>query len=117
MRKLEPTDKERPATGPAEVEVKPSSGRLSKVSRLRGPLKTQPKFLVLPLKWLVKLLGWLVPRYLINAWRELKQVTWPSRRESWRLTGAVFIFAIIFGVLATIVDRSLDDIFKKTILK
>ncbi len=64
-----------------------------------------------------KVLSWLVPRYFVNAWRELRLVTWPSRRESWRLTSAVFIFAVVFGALLTVVDKGLDDLFKKTVLK
>lgn len=62
-------------------------------------------------------LRWLAPRYFKNAWQELKQVTWPTRRETWRLTLAVFIFAIIFGLLIAGVDWILDQIFKKVILK
>jgi len=53
----------------------------------------------------------------VNAWREVRQVTWPSRRETWRLTGAVFIFAIVFGALVYGVDTGLDALFKKVILK
>lgn len=63
------------------------------------------------------LLMWLVPRYFINSWREFKQVTWPSRSETWRLTSAVLIFAIVFGSLVAGVDKVLDEIFKKVILK
>lgn len=58
-----------------------------------------------------------MPRYFINSWRELKQVTWPGRIETWRLTLAVFIFAIIFGISVTIVDKGLENIFKKLILE
>lgn len=64
-----------------------------------------------------KVLGWLVPRYFVNSWRELKLVTWPGRRETWRLTGAVFVFAIVFGLMITVVDKAIDRIFKEIILK
>lgn len=64
-----------------------------------------------------KVLSWLMPRYFINAWRELRQVVWPSRKETWRLTLAVFIFAIVFGALVAGVDKGLDEIFKKLVLK
>lgn len=64
----------------------------------------------------LRLLRWLVPVYLINSWRELRQVTWTNRRETWRLTFAVFIFAIVFGSLVAGVDKILDIIFKKFIL-
>jgi preprotein translocase subunit SecE len=59
----------------------------------------------------------LLPRYIRNAWRELRQVTWPNRRESLRLTSAVIVFATIFGILIALVDYGLDKVFKKVILK
>lgn len=62
-------------------------------------------------------LSWLVPRYFVNSWREVRLVTWPNRRETWRLTLAVFIFAIVFGSMVAAVDKGLDEIFKKVILK
>jgi preprotein translocase SecE subunit len=72
--------------------------------------------------WLIlkpvrKLLSWLMPRYFVNAWREVRLVTWPTRKETWRLTLAVFIFAIIFGALVAGVDKVIDEIFKKVVLR
>jgi preprotein translocase SecE subunit len=64
-----------------------------------------------------RILAWLAPKYLINSWREVRQVVWPNRRETWRLTLAVFVFAIIFGALVAGVDKGLDEIFKKVVLK
>jgi preprotein translocase SecE subunit len=57
------------------------------------------------------------PSYFRNSLKELKQVTWPNRRESWQLTSAVIIFAIIFGVMISIVDYGLDKVFKQVLLK
>ena len=79
----------------------------------RGPVKQAKK----PLRIIKKYLGWLVPKYFVNSWRELRQVHWPNRRETWRLTLAVFVFAIIFGALVAGVDKGLDEIFKKVVLK
>lgn len=59
----------------------------------------------------------IVPRYLRNAWRELRQVTWPNRIETLRLTTAVIIFSVVFGILIAITDYGLDKVFKKVILK
>jgi preprotein translocase SecE subunit len=59
----------------------------------------------------------LVPPYFRNSWKELRQVTWPSRRESLRLTSAVFAFALIFGLLVAITDYGLDKVFKQVLLK
>ena len=59
----------------------------------------------------------IVPSYFRNSWRELRMVTWPSRRETWKLTFAVFMFAIIFGVVISITDYGLDKLFRKVLLK
>lgn len=59
----------------------------------------------------------IVPRYLRNAWKELRLVTWPNRLETFRLTGAVIIFSAVFGILIAITDYGLDKLFKKVILK
>ena len=79
----------------------------------RAPFKVLGKIL----SPVMRVLGWLAPKYLINSWREVRQVIWPSRRETWRLTLAVFIFAIVFGALVAGVDKGLDEIFKKVVLK
>lgn len=54
--------------------------------------------------------------YFRNSWKELKQVTWPNRRETWQLTFAVFVFALVFGLVITIVDYGLDKVFEKILL-
>ncbi|HSX16984.1 MAG TPA: preprotein translocase subunit SecE [Patescibacteria group bacterium] len=59
----------------------------------------------------------LLPTYFRNSWKELRQVTWPNRRESWQLTSAVIIFAVIFGVMIAVVDYGLDKVFKQVLLK
>lgn len=58
----------------------------------------------------------LVPRYFRNSWKELRLVTWPTRRETLQLTLAVIIFAVIFGALITVVDIGLDKVFKQVLL-
>lgn len=56
------------------------------------------------------------PGFLRNAWAEIKQVTWPSRQETIRLTFAVLIFSIIFGAFVAALDFGLDRLFKEVIL-
>ncbi|MFA5003999.1 MAG: preprotein translocase subunit SecE [Candidatus Saccharimonadales bacterium] len=66
----------------------------------------------------VRLIGrLLLLRYIRDSWRELKQVNWPSRRESRRLTTAVILFAIVFGAAIAVVDYGLDKLFKQVLLK
>jgi preprotein translocase SecE subunit len=56
------------------------------------------------------------PKFFREAWAELRQVTWPNRQETAKLTLAVFVFAIIFGALIAGVDFGLDKLFRKLLL-
>jgi preprotein translocase SecE subunit len=58
-----------------------------------------------------------IPKYFRESWQELRNVTWPNRRQTLQLTVAVFIFAIFFSVLITAVDYGLDKVFKNIVLK
>ena len=56
-------------------------------------------------------------RYFRESWQELRKVTWPGRRETLQLTFAVFVFAIVFGLMITIVDYGLNKLFEQILLK
>lgn len=71
-------------------------------------------FLLPPLRFLGRLIGL---RYIRDSWRELRGVTWPTFRESRRLTGAVIVFSIIFGLFIALVDYGLDKAFKELFVK
>lgn len=88
-------------------------GRLLRPFRfLLRPFKTRP------MRWLGRVLGKiLLIQYFKNSWKELKQVTWPSRKQTTQLTVAVFAFAIVFGIFITIIDYGLDKVFKRILLK
>ena len=126
IRKTAPTIRERVEAEQAKTQKEPRKKFVQPVfSKAKAPLKRLkiPSFQWLPSpirkvgRGIGKVLNWLAPRYFINAWREVRQVTWPSRRETRRLTGAVFIFALVFGTAVFFVDKGLDEIFKKVILK
>lgn len=55
-------------------------------------------------------------RFFRDAWKELRQVQWPNARETVRLTMAVFIFSVLFGVLIASVDYGLDKVFRKVFI-
>lgn len=59
----------------------------------------------------------LVPPYFRNSWKELRQVTWTKRKDSFRLTFAVIVFAAVFGSLVAALDFGLDKLFKEVLLK
>ena len=66
----------------------------------------------------VRILGRvLFPRYFRRSWQELRLVTWPSRKQSWKLTYAVIVFSVLFGAIVALVDFGLDKLFKEFIIK
>jgi preprotein translocase SecE subunit len=55
--------------------------------------------------------------FIRGSWRELKQVTWPARRDGFRLTSAVVMFSTVFALILAGVDYGLDKLFKQLLLK
>ncbi|HEX7368253.1 MAG TPA: preprotein translocase subunit SecE [Candidatus Saccharimonadales bacterium] len=66
------------------------------------------------MRFIGKILG---VTYVYESWHQLRLVTWPTRRESRRLTIAVIIFSVIFGGLIYVVDLGLDKVFKAVVLR
>ena len=58
----------------------------------------------------------LTPRFLKDAWNELRQVTWPSNKETLKLTFAVMMFALVFGGLIWVTDYGLENLFRKVLI-
>ena len=122
IRKTAPTVRQKieEAQAKAETDIPKPKIRPKTPKFLKGKHLVNNKIIYFTLRLVSpigKVLRWLAPRYLLNAWRELRQVVWPNRRETWRLTLAVFIFAVVFGALVAGVDKGLDEIFKKVVLK
>ncbi|HUD05548.1 MAG TPA: preprotein translocase subunit SecE [Candidatus Saccharimonadales bacterium] len=59
----------------------------------------------------------IVPKYFKESFRELKNITWPTRHTSRQLTFAVIIFSVIFAFLVSVVDYGLGKVFKRVFLK
>lgn len=59
----------------------------------------------------------LLPPYVRNSFRELRQVSWPSRSQTLQLTSAVILFSVIFGLVIAVFDFGLDKLFKQVILR
>lgn len=59
----------------------------------------------------------LIPGFVRNSWAEIRQVTWPNRSETARLTIAVFIFSIVFATIIGLLDFVLDKVFREVIIK
>lgn len=53
-----------------------------------------------------------IGRYLRDSWRELRQVRWPNRAATWKMTLAVLIYCAIFIVFIVLLDTFFTFIFK-----
>jgi len=58
----------------------------------------------------------ITPNYIVKSLAELKNVTWPKRKETWKLVFAVFVFAIIIGAFIAILDYGLEQLFQRYVL-
>ncbi len=43
-------------------------------------------------------------RYLRDSWRELRQVRWPSRKDTWKMMLAVVVYTALFVVIILLLD-------------
>ena len=57
------------------------------------------------------------PKYFRNSYQELKQVTWPTLKNGLKLTWAVIVFAVVFGLSIAALDWGLSKVFKHILLK
>lgn len=108
----------------AEADNRPkSTARILRASdRATGPVRRSASRAysakpLAPLRKTLKVVGKVIfPKYFRLSWQELKLVTWPSLKESRRLTFAVLIFAVVFGAAIAGVDWVLDKIFRHLLL-
>jgi preprotein translocase SecE subunit len=84
---------------------------LSPFAFVLKPFKTRPARFVGRLLASILLLS-----YIRNSWAELRQVQWPDMRTTLRLSMAVFVFSILFGVLIAVTDYGLDKVFRKVFI-
>ena len=55
--------------------------------------------------------------YLVAARAELAKVTWPSRRQTAKLTVLVIVFSLAFALLLGALDFGFQFIIQKLIIK
>lgn len=51
-----------------------------------------------------------------DAWREVKKVVWPTRKESIQMTTYVFAFVVIMSLFLWMTDKTLEWVFYDLIL-
>jgi preprotein translocase SecE subunit len=61
--------------------------------------------------------SWWRPQWAIDIVSELRKVTWPSREDTWYLTGVVLVVAITAGIFLGGVDMFFNWAISHTILR
>ena len=51
-----------------------------------------------------------------DAWREVKKVVWPERKEAVQMTVYVFVFVLVMAVFLWLTDKTLEWLFYDLIL-
>jgi preprotein translocase subunit SecE len=51
-----------------------------------------------------------------DAWREVKKVVWPARKEAIQITAYVFAFAVVMALFLWLTDLTLEWVFYNLIL-
>ena len=51
-----------------------------------------------------------------NAWREVKKVVWPARKEAIQITAYVFGFVLVMALFLWLTDKTLEWVFYDLIL-
>ena len=51
-----------------------------------------------------------------DAWREVKKVVWPERKEAVQMTAYVFVFVMVMAVFLWLTDKTLEWLFYDLIL-
>lgn len=51
-----------------------------------------------------------------DAWREVKKVVWPTRRESIQMTAYVFAFVVVMALFLWLTDKTLEWVFYDLVL-
>ncbi|WP_159915172.1 preprotein translocase subunit SecE [Pantoea sp. 18069] len=51
-----------------------------------------------------------------DAWREVKKVVWPTRKETVQMTAYVFVFVVIMALFLWLTDKTLEWVLYDLIL-
>ena len=52
-----------------------------------------------------------IGRYFRDSWKEIRQVRWPSRKATWKMVLAIFVYSAVFVIILTLLDAAFTKIF------
>ena len=105
-----------PGKSSEEAPVAPQTVSRVKVAKASGPakkaVKTAAKAKKADQKAAKKSLAKKESKnYFKNAWLELRQVRWPSRKATWKMVAAVFIYTGLFIAIIMLLDALFTWLF------
>lgn len=87
---------------PAEKAAKVNKTKVAKAEKVEKPLR---KVFILARPFVA------FGRYLRDSWHEIRQVRWPNRKATWKMTLAVLIYCAIFIIFIVLLDTFFTFIF------
>ncbi len=52
-----------------------------------------------------------------DAWREVRKVVWPERKEAMQMTAYVFVFVLVMAIFLWLTDKTIEWVFYDLILR
>ncbi len=52
-----------------------------------------------------------------DAWREVRKVVWPERKEALQMTAYVFVFVLVMAIFLWLTDKTIEWVFYDLILR
>ena len=91
-------------TAKTKAEVKNNAEKkVEKGKNADTSSKKKPFILIRPIVYL--------GRYIRDSWREIRQVRWPSRKATWKLVLAIFVYTGIFIAIIMLLDALFTWLF------
>ncbi len=84
------------------------------VKKEKKPMPMPLRIITAPFRFIAKpfiALG----RYIKGSSEEIRQVRWPNRKATWKLVGAIFVYAVLFIILVMLLDALFNFIFSQII--
>ena len=98
-----PKEQQKPAEKPEVKEVKTTEKTSKKSDKKAKKADKKPFVLFRPFC--------AIGRYFRDSWREIRQVRWPSRKATWKMVLAVFIYSAIFLAFILLLDSLFTFLF------
>ncbi len=99
-----------PTTTSKTAKATASKSKGQKTKSTKAPMSKPLLVITWPFRMIAKpfvALG----RYIRDSWHEIRQVRWPNRKATWKMTGAILIYAALIMTIILLLDALFTFIF------